>query len=57
MGTQPLMLWLVTMNWRSAGAREGFVPFFLNLNDTVLESMVNGVPETSHDVETLTPSR
>lgn len=42
------------------GRAEGFVPFFLNLNDTVLESMVIAV-SLEHDiideVETLTPEQ
>ena len=54
-----LMLWLVTMSWLSWRA-QGFVPFFLNLNDTVLESMVIAVSlehDIIDDVETLTPEQ
>ena len=42
------------------GRTEGFVPFFLNLNDTVLESMVIAVSlehDIIDDVETLTPEQ
>lgn len=42
------------------GRAEGFVPFFLNLNDTVLESMVIAVSlehDIIDDVETLTPEQ
>lgn len=42
------------------GRAEGFVPFFLNLNDTVLESMVITVSlehDIIDDVETLTPEQ
>ena len=42
------------------GRVEGFVPFFLNLNDTVLESMVIAVSlehDIIDDVETLTPEQ
>lgn len=42
------------------GRMEGFVPFFLNLNDTVLESMVIAVSlehDIIDDVETLTPEQ
>ena len=42
------------------GREEGFVPFFLNLNDTVLESMVIAVSlehDIIDDVETLTPEQ
>lgn len=42
------------------GRAEGFVPFFLNLNDTVLESMVFAVSiehDIIDDVETLTPEQ
>ena len=42
------------------GHAEGFVPFFLNLNDTVLESMVIAVSlehDIIDDVETLTPEQ
>ncbi|WP_314689888.1 DUF4253 domain-containing protein [uncultured Rothia sp.] len=42
------------------GRTDGFVPFFLNLNDTVLESMVIAVSlehDIIDDVETLTPEQ
>ncbi|WP_246827343.1 DUF4253 domain-containing protein [Rothia sp. HMSC061E04] len=42
------------------GRAQGFVPFFLNLNDTVLESMVIAVSlehDIIDDVETLTPEQ
>ena len=42
------------------GRTEGFIPFFLNLNDTVLESMVIAVSlehDIIDDVETLTPEQ
>ena len=42
------------------GRAEGFVPFFLNLNDMVLESMVIAVSlehDIIDDVETLTPEQ
>ena len=42
------------------GRADGFVPFFLNLNDTVLESMVIAVSlehDIIDDVETLTPEQ
>lgn len=42
------------------GHAEGFAPFFLNLNDTVLESMVIAVSlehDIIDDVETLTPEQ
>ena len=42
------------------GRAEGFVPFFLNLNDTVLESMVIAVSlehDIIDDVETLAPEQ
>ena len=42
------------------GRAEGFAPFFLNLNDTVLESMVIAVSiehDIIDDVETLTPEQ
>ena len=42
------------------GRAEGFVPFFLNLNDTLLESMVIAVSlehDIIDDVETLTPEQ
>ena len=42
------------------GHTERFVPFFLNLNDTVLESMVIAVSlehDIIDDVETLTPEQ
>ena len=60
MALLPLMPWLVTMSWLSWGRAEGFVPFFLNLNDTVLESMVIAVSlehDIIDDVETLTPEQ
>ena len=44
----------------AAGTCGGVRPFFLNLNDTVLESMVIAVSlehDIIDDVETLTPSR